>query len=82
MKLSAVGVVLICFLPARCFAQQVDNEIVINVKEHTTTAPVASLTTPVICPVVGDCADTRPAKQRKPAKVKSGTALRNCITSP
>jgi len=43
MKLSAVAAILSIFLPAYCFTQQVENEIVIHVKEHATPAPAASV---------------------------------------
>ncbi len=43
MKLYAVAAILSICLPAYCFAQRVENEIIINVKEHATTAPAASV---------------------------------------
>src|SRR5271169_6274321 len=43
MKLCAVAVIISSFLPAHSFAQQAENEIVINVKEHAATAPIASV---------------------------------------
>jgi alpha-mannosidase len=43
MKLCAVAAILSICLPAYCFAQQVENEIIINVKEHATTALAASV---------------------------------------
>src|SRR5208283_5772189 len=43
MKLCSVALILGCFLPAYCFAQQAENEIVINVKEHATAPTAASV---------------------------------------